>query len=67
MDRSQFTNSWPDHGGSGGATRTERNGYYLERWTRNDMRFWAVSDLNRPEFEGFVRLLQELDAPAPSP
>lgn len=58
---------WPDRGGSGGVGRAERNGYYLERWSLDGMRFWAVSDLNRPELEGFVRLLQRADTSKASP
>ena len=58
---------WPDRGGSGGVGRAERNGYYLERWSLDGMRFWAVSDLNRPELEGFVRLLQRADTLKASP
>ena len=58
---------WPDRGGSGGPARAERNGYYLKRWTRDGMTFWAVSDLNRAELESFVSLLQGSGAAAPPP
>ncbi len=58
---------WPDRGGPSGPARAERNGYYLEHWTRGGMTFWAVSDLNRAELQSFVGLLQSAGAPAPSP
>ncbi len=32
-----------------------RNGYNLVTWSKGDMRFWAVSDLNREELDDFVR------------
>lgn len=32
-----------------------RNGYNLVTWSRGDMSFWAVSDLNREELDAFVR------------
>lgn len=31
-----------------------RNGYNLVTWSRGDMNFWAVSDLNRDELDEFV-------------
>jgi anti-sigma factor RsiW len=34
-------------------------GYHLVHWTRGEMTYWAVSDLNRPELEKFARLVQE--------
>jgi mycothiol system anti-sigma-R factor len=52
---------WPDRVGSGGPAHAERNGYFLEHWQRGGMTFWVVSDLNRPELEGFVGLLRRAD------
>jgi anti-sigma factor RsiW len=32
-----------------------RRGFNLVTWSRSDMRFWAVSDLNGTELDAFVR------------
>ena len=32
-------------------------GFHLEHWTRDQMSFWAVSDLNQGELNTFVRAL----------
>lgn len=46
-----------------------RNGYNLLQWSKDGMAYAAVSDLNRPELEGFQRLwaqsAADSDAPAP--
>jgi anti-sigma factor RsiW len=34
-------------------------GFHAVHWTRGEMTFWAVSDLNLTELEQFVRLVQE--------
>lgn len=34
-------------------------GYHTVHWTRGEMTYWAVSDLNQPELEQFARLVQE--------
>jgi len=33
-------------------------GYNVQRWNRDGMAFWAVSDLNAQELAEFVRLWQ---------
>ena len=37
---------------------TVRKGYNLVHWTQSGMTFWAVSDLNRDDLTGFVRLMK---------
>ena len=39
-----------------------RDGFNIERFARNGMGFWVVSDLNRNELDDFVRLLAEQGA-----
>ena len=60
---------WPDREASpgAGASRAERNGYHLVRWTDAGMVFWAVSDLNPSELGELVRLLQRADSTAGTP
>ena len=59
---------WPNRDGRiGGALLYARNGYYLYRWSQGRMVFWAVSDLNWTELEGFVRLLQQAGATGAAP
>ena len=36
-----------------------QQGYNLIRWTNNGMTYWVVSDLNLPELQQFVQLLNE--------
>lgn len=38
----------------------ERNGYNFVRWTQDEMVFWAVSDLNRPELDDFVQRWRQI-------
>jgi anti-sigma factor RsiW len=40
-----------------GATYS-RQGFNVVQWTKNGMTFWAVSDLNAAELQGFAQLLQ---------
>jgi anti-sigma factor RsiW len=49
---------WPasDTGAAPADARTIR-GFQVRHWTRNDMAFWAVSDLNDIELDQFVRAL----------
>jgi anti-sigma factor RsiW len=42
---------WP---GPGGEMSESRNGFHMERWARDGMTFWAVSDLNENELRQFV-------------
>ena len=45
--------TWPSAAGAAGVEET-RNGYHLESWWSDGMRFWAVSDLNEEELRQFV-------------
>jgi len=47
---------WPGEGG--GAVLT-RDGFNVERFAKNGMRFWLVSDLNRNELHDLARLLED--------
>jgi len=58
---------WPERYGSRGPARADRDGYHLEHWTRGDMTFWTVSDLNAEELNTFVRLLQQPDSTGSAP
>ncbi len=58
---------WPRSYGDAGPAQAERNGYNLIHWTRGDMTFWAVSDLNPAELVTFVRLLQQGEAGSQTP
>jgi anti-sigma factor (TIGR02949 family) len=60
---------WPSRKAtlSSGASRVERNGYHLYRWTQAGMVFWAVSDLNQSELGDFVRLVQRADSSGAAP
>jgi anti-sigma factor RsiW len=53
---------WPERNGSLGPAHAERDGYNVVHWTRGDMTFWAVSDLDRSDLAVFVRLLQRPDS-----
>ncbi len=53
---------WPERNGTLGRAQAERDGYHVIHWTRGDMTYWAVSDLNAEELEAFVRLLQQPDS-----
>jgi anti-sigma factor RsiW len=39
-----------------------RDGFNIERFSRDGMEFWLVSDLNRNELGDFARLLAERSA-----
>ena len=45
---------WPEHGAAEPVS-TSRSGYNMVRWNRNDMTFWAVSDVDAKELAEFVR------------
>lgn len=49
---------WPEEGEKIGPTLT-RDGFNVERFHRNGMSFWIVSDLNRNELDELARLLAE--------
>ncbi len=54
------------HADVGGKT-VRRQGYYLLHWSRSDMTYWAVSDLNKKELIGFVQLVQNQASRLTSP
>ncbi|MEP6493534.1 MAG: anti-sigma factor [bacterium] len=48
--------AWPAAARAAGAmTETTERGYHLVRWQNDGIEYWAVSDLNRPELDQFVR------------
>jgi anti-sigma factor RsiW len=51
---------WPSVSGADTIERVfVRQGYNLIRWTKSDMTYWTVSDLNLAELQQFVQLLQD--------
>lgn len=52
---------WPSETGKAEQTET-RDGFNIERFAKNGMSFWMVSDLNRDELEDLARLLAERSA-----
>jgi anti-sigma factor RsiW len=52
---------WPAEGQKAEQTLT-RDGFNIERITKNGMTFWIVSDLNRDELDDLARLLAERSA-----
>jgi anti-sigma factor RsiW len=42
--------------------RLSRDGFNVERFARDGMEFWLVSDLNRNELGDFAKLLAEHNA-----
>jgi len=50
---------WPDsHHSDRSSVDGDHSGYNVQRWNRDGMAFWAVSDLNAQELAEFVRLWQ---------
>ena len=49
---------WPSTHDSGQRAVT-RQGYNLLHWIQSGMVFWAASDLNNPELQQFVKLIQQ--------
>jgi len=50
---------WPSSKGSGLREQTlARQGYNLIHWTKSDLSYWTISDLNLSELQQFVQLLQ---------
>jgi anti-sigma factor RsiW len=48
---------WPAESGGNGSTRTfSRNGYNIIHWARDGFDWWAVSDVNAADLEGFADL-----------
>jgi anti-sigma factor RsiW len=47
--------TWPSATPAEAGTQT-RNGYHLQHWSSNGMRFWVASDLNETELGKFVSL-----------
>jgi mycothiol system anti-sigma-R factor len=55
---------WPAPGASDTSLQTwSHEGYNLLRWTRGEMSFWAVSELNSPELHEFQALYAKSTAP----
>jgi anti-sigma factor RsiW len=52
---------WPSEAQKAEQTTT-RDGFNIERFAKNGMSFWMVSDLNRDELEDLARLLAERSA-----
>ena len=52
---------WPAEAQKAEQTLT-RDGFNIERFARNGMSFWIVSDLNRDELDDLARLLAERSA-----
>ncbi|HEU5379695.1 MAG TPA: hypothetical protein VFV38_30090, partial [Ktedonobacteraceae bacterium] len=42
-----------------GVTTLTRQGYHLLTWTRADMIYWAVSDMDEAKLQTFAHLLQQ--------
>lgn len=50
---------WPGSGAAGSAVQQERaQGYQILHWNDNELAYWVVSDLNRPELQEFARALR---------
>jgi anti-sigma factor RsiW len=51
---------WPSTSASDTSGRAlVRQGYNLINWSNSGMNYWAISDLNLAELQGFVQLLQD--------
>ena len=58
--------SWPARGSAIAPVQASSyQGYNVLHWTQGGMTYWAVSDLNEGELQGFARLVQAEPAPAP--
>jgi anti-sigma factor RsiW len=50
---------WPSGAGTNvGENPVTRQGYNLVHWTKSDMTYWAVSDVNMSDLDEFERVLQ---------
>jgi anti-sigma factor RsiW len=47
---------WPDATHATAAHSMSHNGYHVVKWSRDDMTYWAVSDLNADELKRFADL-----------
>ncbi len=51
---------WPESNVRRNSSRTlTLQGFHLRHWQQAGMTYWAISDLNEPELDEFVRLVQE--------
>jgi anti-sigma factor RsiW len=50
---------WPESGPDKSVDKSQSRGYNIVGWRLGGWRFWAVSDLNATDLEGFSRLLQQ--------
>ncbi len=60
--REHFINlfTWPSTSGSNGNSEPiTLKGYHLITWIKSGVTYWAVSDVNIPELQEFVQLLQK--------
>jgi anti-sigma factor RsiW len=58
--------SWPIDADADAARAPEaRHGYNLQRWRRDGMEYWAVSDLNAAELRQFTTLLRDAEYVTP--
>jgi anti-sigma factor RsiW len=48
---------WPESGTTSNPGAQSIRGFHVEHWNREQMSFWAVSDLNQPELNTFARAL----------
>lgn len=52
--------TWPADGDGERSVRSlHRQGFHVRSWQRAGLTYWAVSDLNGPELDEFVRLFRE--------
>jgi mycothiol system anti-sigma-R factor len=58
---------WPASEGKSDTAAFVRQGYNLLHWTAGGMTFWAVSDLNAGDLQGFETLIKQQTKPSPTP
>ena len=55
--------SWPsDNDKTRDIQNAARQGFHIRHWQTNGFTYWAISDLNDPELDDFVRLFQTSSA-----
>jgi anti-sigma factor (TIGR02949 family) len=54
---------WPAAGDKGGVpTRLTQDGYQILGWSRDGMRYWAISDVDAPQLEALREALTQVEA-----